>query len=339
MEMKIISKTEEAILSAQAGSILGWNSSINEVAIKCSIIRSVLWMDSEGYNPIHTTRIINQTIKFVLNSSSESECREEIKNCLEKLKFAGDLASFSKGRWLPAMLKEVIIDSDLEESLLVGGVPSNAFPKRISKEIVHHKQFRKIAPGLIDEMHSTPKIGLNFWAQIPDEDLEAWAIKIKSLPLEELTVSNEKEQFEVYIPQPQKYKAVQNFCWRRRFRGASGKYLCRNTSLTGVRYYIAEFLDGEIVALSNALPKKYYSRIMYAEDFAHSKSVVADAETKNSELIVKLSNLIPLGEYVIFDALGESHAEAADFIVWKFDIKYQNIVFKTLQNLKIKIEG
>lgn len=337
--MKITSKNEEAISVAQARSVIGWNSPINKVNVKCSIIRSVLWMDSKGYNPIHTKRIINRAIKFLLTSLSESNCREEIKNCLDKLKYAGDLVSFSKGRWLPAALKEVIIDTDLEENLLVGGVPSNAFPISISKEIVHHKQFRKIASGLIDEIHSAPKIGLNFWAQIPDEGLEAWAIKIKSVPLEEFTASSEREQFEIYIPQPHKHKAVQNFQWKQRFEGTSGKYLCRNSSVTGTHYYIAELQNGVIGALSNALPRKHYSRIMYAEDFAHSESVVAYTETKNGELIVKLSNLIPLGEYTIFDALGDLNAEISDFIVWKFDVKYRNVVFKTLQSLKIKIEG
>lgn len=297
-------------------------------------------MDSKGHNPIHTTRIINQTMKFALNSSLETDRREEIKNCLDKLKYVGDLVSFSKGRWLPAPLREIIIDSDLEESILVGGVPSNAFPKRISKEILYHKQFRKIVSGLIDEIHSTPKINLNFWAQIPNEDLESWAIKIKSIPLEELPASNERGQFELYIPQPQKHKAVQNYRWTGRFERASGKYLCRNPNVTGkYNYYIAEVRNGEIVALSNTLPQKYYQRIMYAEDFAHGESVIASTEIKNGELIVKLSNPIPLGEYRIFDALGDSDTDTADFIIWKFDVKYLNIVIKTLQNLKIKIEG
>lgn len=337
--MKITSKTEEAILIAQARSLLGLNSPINEIAVKCSIIRNALWMDSGAQHPIHTTRIINQTVKFLWNSSSELECREEIKNCLDKLEHAGDLASFSKGKWLPATMREIIIDPDLEESLLVGGVPSNVFPKRIGKKIIHHKQFRKIASGLIDEVYSLPKIALNFWAQIPEEDIELWATKIKSLPLEAFTAGDERQQFQIYIPQSQKHKAIQKFRWKQRFDGISGKYLCRNSTVTGEYYYISELNEGAIVALSNALPRKHYSRMRYAEDFAHSKSVVANAETKNGELIVKLSNRVPLGEHKIFDALGDLNQEVPHLYVWTFDIKYRNVVFHTLQKLKIKIEG
>lgn len=337
--MKITSKTEEAISISQAGSLLGPNSSINETAVKCSIIRSVLWMDSEAHYPIHTTRIKNQAIKFLPNSSSEAECRKAIEDCLDKLEHAGDLVSFSGGKWLPAAMREIIIDPDLEESLLVGGVPSNVFPKRIGKKIIHHKQFRKIASGSLDEICSLPKIALNFWAQIPDEDLESWATRIKNLPLEEFTTSGEKQQFEIYIPQSQKHKAIQNFRWKQRFDGISGKYLCRNSTVTGKYYYIAELHEGAIVALSNALPRKHSSRMGYAEDFAHSKSVVANAETKNGELIVKLSNRIPLGEHTIFAALGDLNEEVPYLYVWTFDVKYRNVVFKTLQKLKIKIEG
>lgn len=337
--MKITSKTEEAISIAQARSLLGSNSYINENAVVCSIIRSVLWTDSEAHYPIHTTRIVNRTMKFLLNPLSESGCRENIKQCIDKLKYTGDLVDFSKGRWLPASLRDVIIDPDLEESLLVGGVPSNVFPNRIRNKIVHHKQFRRIATGLIDEIHGLPKISLNFWAQIPDEDLETWANRIKGIKLEELTASNEKRQLEIYNPSSQKYNVAQNFRWKQRFDGIAGKYLCRNSTVTGTFYHIAELRGGAVVALSNFIPRKYSSRIMYAEDYVHEKSVVAITGVRKGQLILKLSNLVPLGEHMIFDALGESEAEANDFIVWRFDIKYQNVVFDTLQRLKIKIEG
>lgn len=337
--MKITSKTEEAISVAQARSLIGLNSSINEIAVVCSIIRSVLWTDSEAQYPIHTTRIVNQTMKFLLNYSSESGCREEIKQCIDKLKYTGDLADFSKGRWLPASLREVIIDPDLEESLLVSGVPTNVFPNRIRNKITHHKQFRRIATGVIDEIHGLPKISLNRWAQIPDEDLETWANRIKSITLEEFTASNEKQHFEIYNPLSQKHNVAQNFRWKQRFDGTTGKYLCRDSTVTGTFYQIAELRGGAVVALSNPIPRKYSSRIMYAEDSVHEKSVIAFTEIRKGHLTVKLSNLVPLGEHMIFDALGESETETNDFIVWRFDIKYQNVVFDTLQRLKIKIEG
>lgn len=337
--MKITSKTEEAISVAQARSLIGSNSYINEIAVICSIIRSVLWADSEAHYPIHTTRIVNQTIKFLLNPSSDSGCREEIKQCIDKLKYAGDLADFSKGRWLPASLREVILDPDLEESLLIGGVPTNVFPNRIRNKIVHHRQFRKIATGLIDEIHGLPKISLNRWAQIPTEDLETWANEIKDIKLEELTASIERRQFEIYNPSSQKQNVPQNFRWKQRFDGITGKFLCKNSTVTGTFYHIAELRGGAVVALSNPIPRKYSSRIMYAEDSVHEKSVIAIAEIRKGQLTVKLSNLVPLGEHMVFDALGESEAETTDFIVWRFDIKYQNVVFDTLQRLKIKIEG
>lgn len=337
--MKITSKTEEAISVAQARSLLGSNSSINEIAVLCSIIRSVLWTDSEAHYPIHTTRIVNRTMKFLLNSSSESCCREEIKQCIDKLKYTGDLADFSKGRWLPASLRDVIIDPDLKESLLVGGVPTNVFPNRIRNKVVHHKQFRRIATGLIDEIHGLPKISLHLWAQIPSEDLETWANRIKGIKLEEFAASIERRQFEIYNPSSQKHNVAQNFRWKQRFDGITGKYLCRDSTVTGTFYYIAELRGGAVVALSNPIPRKYSSRIMYAEDFVHEKSVVAPAEIRKGQLTVKLSNLVPLGEHMVFDALGESEAETNDFIVWRFDIKYQNVVFDILQRLKIKIEG
>lgn len=336
--MKISPLTKETISTAQAKSISGRGSPVNETAVVCSIIRSVLWLDSKTKHPIHTTRIINQAIKFSVHSRPESDQREEIKLCLEKLERSGDLVSFSKGKWLPASLKEIIIDADSGESLFLGGAPSRVFPKSIRNEINHHKQYRKIRSGSLDEVSELPKFDLEFWARIPEGDLESWAKKIKNIPLEEVSDNAESgRNFEVYLPHA--HKTIQKFRWKRQFNEASGKCICRCETVTGTYYYIGELRNGEIVSLSQSLTPSDSARLMYAEDFAHDRSVTANIEIANGELTVEISNLMPINEYMIFDALGDSAFESGGPMMWRFDVKYRNVIINLLQRLKIKIEG
>jgi hypothetical protein len=331
-------KKEGEILSLQADELIGADSLFSKIATDAAIIRSVLWLDSEGSIPIHTSRILNQALKFYLPDSTDSNPRENLKECLEKLTYSGDLISFSEGRWLPAALKEILIDPNSAECLLVGGVPTNSFPKSIRKKIIHHKQYRKISGGLINEIYSPPQSSLTTWAKIPTEDLESWAIRLRNIDIVKFSADKDRYQHEVYIPQMQNTGYMQKSRWKQQFGDYSGRFLCKWKQLKGISYHIAELKNGKIIGLSNSLPKRYYSRFMYAEDILEGKNIPALIQIINDELIVKLFNFLPIGEYMIFDALGELGTETNDFLVWRFSIKYQSVIFETLQRLKIDIK-
>ena len=296
-------------------------------------------MDSGGCNPIHTTRVINRTLKFSINSSPLLDYREAVKQCLEKLRNAGDLVSFSHGRWLPAKLREIIIDRKLEESLMVGGIPSNEFPKIIESKITHHKQFRRIESGLLDKVCDLPKNTLNFWAQIPVDSLDVWAEKFKRIPLQEYVPVGDRQYLEIYIPNSQKNQNIQNFRWKREYGGITGKYLCKSSSVTGTGFHLAEITNGAVVGLSNPLRYRDYSRLLYAEDSLHGTNVIANTRIKKGELMVKLHNMIPLGEHTVFDALGDLSFDSKGLIVWTFAKRYQEVVLSALKGLRINIEG
>src|SRR5262245_12671274 len=133
------SRAKQLISTHLCGDLIG-----DGVSADCALIRSCIWGLSHAAKPVHVLRILNLAMSSLVDSAQDllQQRRKHLREALDELSDAGDAISLPEGFWLPATVREILIDSDLDERLLVGGLPTSLLLAELKRLVTHHGPYR-----------------------------------------------------------------------------------------------------------------------------------------------------------------------------------------------------
>ena len=320
--------------------LIGGNC-LDETAQDYAILRSCLWALWRDRGPVHSTRIVNLAIE-VSGQSAVGRAKQErilFRQALEELSEVGDVVSLPQGRWLPANTREVIFESEEEERLIVGGLPSSVLPADLRKTIVHYGPYRRTNSHTLVEALQLPKESLESWAGVPKEGLDLWCKDIMGKELAVYTESPDGFKMSLYTPSQFDSRKPQFFRWRAPRTDVSGRFLARRERMFGgCEFRIVEVSKGKVERSGSFLRPGEARRLMYGIDSESDRPVEVVVQRERGSLIVILSSEVPRSEQRLFGALGTlKESEVSYPRTWQFAERYQSVVLERLRSLKVKL--
>jgi len=335
MELKHLSHSTARSRHAKS---LGLHAEAKDEEYFCELLRSVLWLQSAGNKPLHTHRLLNAAIKTAISDLEPDFLRGSFSKCLEQLRLYCDFILFTRGYWLPAPLRAVQLPGD-KEVVLVGGIPSSAFPPNFRSKLLHSGPMRRAKVSVIKDLPVIQTLSLAEWSQIPDFSLLEWAAAVRATQVHNVHFS-ELEDFAYYLPQMDRAERFQFKRWKGSVKGFNGRCLGKHSrKFGGSEYHIVEVRSEQVVGYSSALPYRFGRRLMYAEDLSANRPIVAKMERSIDGVQLTLTSRIPFEEGKIFRAIGELNSPQNEYpIVWTFPSEQEKPVTSSLHNLGIKID-
>jgi hypothetical protein len=286
--------------------------------------------------------VLNLALSMWDSDHDVQQRRERLHDALEELSEAGDLVSLPEGRWLPAPVREVMLEANSEERLLVGGVPTGVLPAELKRLVTHHGPYRRLDGSILGVALNLPKEELNSWAGSPAESLEAWAAERLGVKLHRYAEHQEGSRIRVYVPELAKERSTQTRRWFERAASISGRYLASRERVFGVREYrVVELRDGAIISSDEVLAPGEGRRLMYALDARAGKPVEVLLGAKGGSMSVTLRSELPRSEQRLFGSLGNLEVPGDDYYprTWWFADRYRGIVLSRLEALRVRLVG
>jgi hypothetical protein len=306
----------------------------DQVAADCALLRSCVWALTGGSRPVHILRLLN--LATSLDPSSD-DLRPRIKESLEELADAGDLAELANGRWLPAPTREVRLETADDTRLVVGGLPTSLLPPDLSSTLEHSGAFRRTKGGRLAEALALPSEDRASWMGKAPADLEAWTKLAFEGKYEAWRDDN--GQSSIYAPELFSATTPQHIRWVERLEKLSGRYLCRQLLPFGLkRHHAAEIVGGKLTRFMN-LRGDDLRRLMYGLDMLAGKSVSVSESESHTGVEIILKSELPKPERRFFAALGRLTVAPDAYYprTWLFPVAYAAEVRKRLMALGIRI--
>jgi len=310
------------------------------LAADCELLRSCIWSLSNGTSPVHILRVLNLALSLWDEDQDVHQRRERLREALEELSETGDLVSLPEGRWLPAFTREVSLETNTDERLIVGGLPTGILPDELKRLITHHGPYRRVQGALLGEALDLPKESVASWAGALTESLEEWAGERLNVKLDRYNEPQEGSRIRVYAPELARERSTQAKRWFERPSSISGRFLAARERVFGAREYrIVELREGVIYLIGDTLAPGEARRLMYALDTAAGKPVEVRLGTKGGSLSVTLRSELPRSERRMFGSMGVLEVPESDYYprTWWFEDRYREPVLSRLQSLRVRI--
>jgi hypothetical protein len=267
-----------------------------------------------------------------------SQRREQLRRILDELSDAGDLVSLPEGRWLPAPTREVILNLDSDERLIVGGVPTNVLPKELRRQIVHHGPYRRVMGPALGDALELPKESMTSWTRGLDRSIVNWSEEILNVELVPYQEPYDGSRLRIYAPELITKGSLQINRWCERPKELSGRYLAVRERVFGVKEFrIVELKRGTVVASNDCLAPGDARRLMYALDSRANKPVEIQFGVKGGRFFIVLRSELPRSEQRLFGALGTLVVPEGAYYprTWWFAECYRTIITQALLALGV----
>lgn len=326
---------------AKALLSLGLSEAATDGNVRREVLRALTWALTGGTAPVHVLRLLNRSVDYasgLASSSQEAEgLRSMLRDDLDALADAGDVAGLDGGYWLPSPTRLVDIHEDTA-MLIVGGLPTRAIPHALRQTLVFDGPFRRVESQAALSLE-LPVEELSDWARRPTEPLDQWAQRITNLDLPEYSAPRDGSTTQLYLPEITRPGAPQFKRWAERYDDVIGRRLARRTRVFGAREYrVVEVAGGNLVRSGAVLAPREARRLMYASDARCGNATRARwiARPPGGELV--LTSDLPEPEHRMLGALGrlEPSTEKVYERRWKFT-KEPDQVLELLHALSIDV--
>jgi len=253
----------EALLS------LGLSEAAADREVRPEVLRAVTWALTGGTTAVHILRLLNRSVEYasgLASSPQETEgLRSMLRDDLDSLADAGDLAGLDGGYWLPAPTRLVDLQED-DAMLIGGGLPTRAISNVLRQSLVLEGPFRRVGSQAALQL-GLPVEQLSDWARRPTDPLDKWAQRITELELPEYSAPRDGSTTQLYLPESARPGAPQFRRWVERCDDVNGRRLARRTRVFGAREYrVVEVAGGNLVRSGAVLGPREARRLMYAFD-------------------------------------------------------------------------
>lgn len=306
----------------------------DQVARDCALLRSCAWALTGGARPVHILRLLNFATSFEVDSD---KARTRIKDSLDELAEAGDLAELANGRWLPAPTRAVRLDTRTDIRLLVGGLPSSLLPPSLRSSVEHNGACRRMIDDRLSVELELPSESERFWLGEIPSNLEQWTTSALNGVYEPFR--DEGRRLWVYAPELPNPATTQLYRWTDRTEKLSGRYLGRMDFHFGLRtHYAVEIVAGKLSGVMG-LSGVDLRRLQYGLDARAARPIRVTEETNRDQISFVLKSELPRSERRFFAALGRlSVPEGAHYPkTWTFAVRYADDVRTRLANLGISL--
>lgn len=326
---------------ARALASLGLPHDASDTDVRLELLRVVTWALTAGRRPVHVLRLLNRSLEIAAslsNSTAEPErLRSDLREGLDALAGAGDLAELDGGLWIPAPTRLVEAPRG-DHALFVGGLPTRRLPASVRPGISRSGPFR-IADRSVSAALSLPKESLSDWARKPPEPLDAWAARILAIDLHEYSEPLDGAVTQLYLPARARSGAPQFKRWVDRYEGVSGRFLARRSRVFGAREYrLGQAVDGRLVRSGAVLAPREARRLMYAFDALAGNPTRARWIVRPAEAVLILTSDLPDPEHRMLGAMGSLELNPAKAYErrWTFNAQYEQVL-EVLRELSIEI--
>ncbi len=326
---------------ARALLSLGLSEAAADRDVRFEVLRAVTWALTGGTTAVHILRLLNRSVEYasgLASSPQETEgLRSMLRDELDALADAGDLAGLDGGYWLPAPTRLVDLQED-DAMLIVGGLPTRAIPNILRQSLVFDGPLRRVGSRAALRL-GFPVEELSSWARRPTEPLDKWAQRITDLELPEYSAPRDGSTTQLYLPESARRGAPQFKRWAERYDDVYGRRLARRTRVFGAREYrVVEVADGNLVRSGAVLGPREARRLMYAFDAQCGNATRARwiARPPGGELV--LTSDLPEPEHRMVGAVGrlEPTGEKVYERRWTFT-KRPDQVLELLRALSIDV--
>lgn len=275
--------------------------------VRFEMLRTLVWALTGGRDPVHVLRLLNRALDAALGVADEDlgpeALRSTLRDALDELAMAGDIAELDGGLWVPAPTRLVSIASR-DEALLVGGLPTRYLTGVSAAAITRKGPFRFVARSMADVL-GVPVEEIADWARRPEQPLSEWAAQVLAQRLPEYEEPAEGARIEFYMPQRAPAGAPQFKRWYERYGDGSAVGLARRTRAFGSREYrVVEVVSGQVVRSGAALARGEARRLMYALDAEARNCTRARWASAGAGGRLVLNSVLPHAEHRIMAALG-----------------------------------
>jgi hypothetical protein len=325
--------TEHGAQAALVQELIG-RAECDQLTSDCALLRTVAWALTGGNRPIHILRLLNLASSYDSNSEAS---RARFKECLDELAEAGDLAELANGRWLPAPTREVVLATNDDTRLLVGGLPTSALPAKLKLEIDHSGAYRRVKGERLVKELALPRESRANWLGESPARLEEWTEQALEGRYE--AYRDEGRSLFVYAPELFPQSSLQLKRWVERTHKLSGRYLGRQELPFGMRrHYAVEVTSGKVSRLMN-LRQVDLRRLQYGLDLRAGKSLGIEEQKRWDSISLILKNELPRPERRYLAALGRLTVPEEGYYprTWSIPIQYAADVRARLNALGIVI--
>ncbi len=275
--------------------------------VRFELLRTLAWALTGGRNPVHVLRLLNRALDVAMGVADEDlgpeGLRAALRDALDELAMAGDIAELDGGLWVPAPTRLVPITGQ-DEALLVGGLPTGYLTGVSAAAISRKGPFRFVSRSSADVLR-LPIEDIAEWARRPQQPLLEWAAQIMAQHLPEYEEPADGARIAFYVPHRAPAGAPQFKRWYERYGDGSAIGLAKRTRAFGSREYrVVEVVSGQVVRSGAALARGEARRLMYALDAeAHNYTRARWASAGAGGRLV-LSSVLPQAEQRILAAFG-----------------------------------
>ena len=304
----------------------------DQLAEDCARIRSCLWALSGGDQPVHVLRLLN-----LVAAGEDTEFRQRLKEALDELSDAGDVAELANGRWIPAPTRQVLLGTADDARLLVGGVPSSLLPSELRNRIEHYGVFRRLKGAHVATQLGVPSEERSSWLGEAPEELIDWTRSVFEGQYE--AARDEERYLQYYAPELFAPNTPQAIRWTPRPDKLSGRYLAEQTLAFGMKRYLAvEVVGGRLTRLM-VLRCADLRRLKYGLDLLADKPVAVEERDRGESVDFVLKSELPRPERRFFAALGTLTVSEEGYYprTWHFPKQYGAEVRSRLSALGIRL--
>jgi hypothetical protein len=341
---------------------------VTDGEVAAESVRCALWaLTYDGQDPVYVTRCLNFARRLAQPAFSPQTQEQDdsdllLRDAMEDLESLGDIATLHQGYRLPAPVRVVPLSSatqPCENWLLIGGLPSHQFPKKVQPFFFHRGAARiwtRDPRLLVEEMGVVlPTQSESLWRCEPTStstQLQDWARQVLARavlsPLE-----NYEAEFEAYVPGslaegtgfPHGDHPFQFKRWTTDFpRLRDGRYLMRRHSRFGMaEARVGHLQDGKLRATA-PLDKdnKDVRRLLYGLDSLNHSPTIIQTKRMDEGTLFRLRNEVPRSQNRLLLALGKLCPNTAQNSYyprdWLVASAHERVIGAALQALGVHLE-
>jgi hypothetical protein len=329
MRLQAISESEARDLLRQ--QLVG-SGECDQLAMDCAKLRSCLWALSGGTQPVHVLRLLN----FVA-VGEDADFRTRLREVLEELSDAGDVAELANGRWIPAPTRQVLLGTVDDARLLIGGLPSSTLPWGLRNSIEHYGVFRRLKGPHLPAQLELPSEERTSWMGEAPAELLVWTQSVFEGQYE--AARDEEHYIHYYAPELFSPNTPQAIRWVPRPDRLSGRYLAEQTLAFGMKRALAvEVVSGRLTRLM-VLRCGDLRRLKYGLDRLAHKSVAVEVQDRGDTVTLVLKSELPRPERRLFAALGTLTVLDGSYYprMWHFPKEYGAEIGERLSALGVRL--
>lgn len=315
-------------------------SGVNELTSDCAVLRSCIWALTRTAQSVHINRLLNvaTSSQIGLEAHATVDARARLREALDALAEVGDVLELANGWWLPAGSRQILLDNETDDRLIVGGLPTSLLPTEHRALLSHRGQFRTTRGAALASAYGLATEPLDSWVGRKLTDLEPWGQQMLNASVEPYTEPSEGVRFRFYVPR--RAGEPQGFRWRDSPRGLDGRYFAFRELPFGLRQpRIVEINQDRICATRPlGLAPGDARRLQYAVD-AIARMPVTVSLKRTDRFQVTLQSEVPRAEQRLFAALGELTFPDERYYprTWTFPIEHADHVLQRLAALRVDL--